>query len=95
MMNTIKYYSGNVELNEIRPMLNAQFAAAGFAQCKHNRYDSFSRLTGKHDGKAMPVTRIVEFKRSAKPHKCDERCTTATGNLCSCSCGGKNHGLER
>ena len=24
---------------------------------------------------------------------CDERCTTALGPQCSCSCGGKNHGL--
>jgi hypothetical protein len=25
---------------------------------------------------------------------CDDRCTFAKGNLCECSCGGKNHGID-
>jgi hypothetical protein len=25
---------------------------------------------------------------------CDDRCTYAKGNLCECSCGGKNHGIN-
>ena len=25
-------------------------------------------------------------------HECGTRCTNATGFLCECSCGGKNHG---
>ena len=28
--------------------------------------------------------------RTSKP--CDARCTEAVGHVCSCSCGGKNHG---
>jgi hypothetical protein len=28
----------------------------------------------------------------APDHKCDARCTTATGPSCDCSCGGANHG---
>lgn len=27
-------------------------------------------------------------------HPCDSRCTTATGALCECECGGINHGCE-
>ena len=26
-------------------------------------------------------------------HKCDSRCTNATGHTCNCACGGKNHGM--
>lgn len=25
-------------------------------------------------------------------HPCDDRCTSARGSKCECSCGGKNHG---
>jgi hypothetical protein len=28
----------------------------------------------------------------APDHRCDARCTGATGHNCECSCGGKNHG---
>lgn len=27
-------------------------------------------------------------------HKCDSRCTGAKGNICSCACGGANHGRD-
>lgn len=27
-------------------------------------------------------------------HKCDARCTSATGKNCECSCGGANHGSD-
>jgi hypothetical protein len=30
----------------------------------------------------------------APEHKCDIRCTSARGNNCECSCGGKNHGKD-
>lgn len=26
--------------------------------------------------------------------RCDSRCTMATGDECTCSCGGKNHGSQ-
>lgn len=41
------------------------------------------------------VQRGNEGSRLVKDHvrcACDERCTSARGPLCSCSCGGKNHG---
>jgi len=27
-------------------------------------------------------------------HVCDDRCMSATGHSCECSCGGKNHGAH-
>ena len=36
-----------------------------------------------------------EIKGKFNPdHKCDPRCTSATGNKCECQCGGKNHGID-
>jgi hypothetical protein len=34
------------------------------------------------------------IKAVISTHPCDERCTSAKGNLCECSCGGKNHGAD-
>ena len=30
----------------------------------------------------------------APEHKCDARCTNATGHDCECACGGRNHGAS-
>jgi hypothetical protein len=36
-----------------------------------------------------------QVKGTLKPsHKCDSRCTGATGKNCECSCGGANHGID-
>jgi hypothetical protein len=35
----------------------------------------------------------VKGRYSAK-HKCDPRCTGATGHNCECQCGGANHGAD-
>lgn len=32
--------------------------------------------------------------RISPAHKCDVRCTSARGNSCECSCGGRNHGAD-
>lgn len=32
--------------------------------------------------------------KSGRYHPCDDRCTHAKGNDCSCQCGGKNHGIH-
>jgi len=34
----------------------------------------------------------VSGRKTATP--CDERCTSATGHRCECSCGGRNHGAD-
>jgi hypothetical protein len=40
------------------------------------------------------VYRLASVKGRLVPdHKCDARCTTATGPACDCSCGGANHGV--
>jgi len=37
--------------------------------------------------------RTIDGVKSER-HPCDERCTSAKGHKCECSCGGKNHGSE-
>lgn len=44
------------------------------------------------DGSKLHAERVIERKRNPSNHKCDARCLNATGFLCECSCGGKNHG---
>jgi hypothetical protein len=41
------------------------------------------------------VYRLQSVKGRLVPdHKCDRRCTGATGPKCDCSCGGANHGAD-
>lgn len=40
------------------------------------------------------IVRGRVVKAIASNHPCDERCTSAKGNLCECSCGGVNHGRD-
>lgn len=45
------------------------------------------------DGRTkIQATRAIEYKRNPSKHKCGPRCLNATGFLCECECGGKNHG---
>src|SRR5689334_9357918 len=38
---------------------------------------------------------VKPIKAKIKPQcPCDNRCTTATGETCNCSCGGMNHGID-
>lgn len=43
-------------------------------------------------GKFFPMRALVG--RTVPEHKCDSRCTSATGPKCDCSCGGANHGAD-
>jgi len=46
----------------------------------------------------IKLTEISHFIKWTGPvetgHPCDERCTSARGNLCECSCAGVNHGRD-
>ncbi len=44
------------------------------------------------DGTKLIAQRAIEFKRNPSMHKCDDRCVSAKGHKCECSCGGANHG---
>lgn len=44
-------------------------------------------------GKVHRPDRIVARPLEPTNHVCDERCIHATGQKCSCSCGGENHGI--
>jgi hypothetical protein len=75
----------------------AEFAAK-FPGVSGRRYDSFSMKVMKAaDGRTLPITRVIEFKKFPSRHVCDDRCLNATGKVmkCECSCGGKNHGKGR
>ena len=81
-----------IELEYWGGMDNAKFAAM-FPGVKGKRFDSFERLVGRDaTGAFQPITRSIQRKRNPSMHKCDARCLNATGFLCECSCGGKNHG---
>lgn len=94
-MARVIYFNGELELTGIHGMRNVDFAGR-FPLVVGKRFDSFSRLVGYAAGSktALPVERVVEFKSSPSPHKCDDRCINAAGKImrCECSCGGKNHG---
>ncbi len=94
----MKYYSGNIEVKFAGALPNAQFLAIGGLMSKHNSYDSFKRTVGSPlDGAAaiLPITRKIDYKKRPSLHKCDARCASATGHVCECSCGGKNHGANK
>lgn len=38
------------------------------------------------------LRRTLRVHRTACPRPCGAHCRMATGDDCSCSCGGKNHG---
>jgi len=40
----------------------------------------------------VQATRKIQFKSNPSLHVCNDKCMNATGHLCECSCGGKNHG---
>lgn len=94
-MATIKYFSGDVQLDGVYGMDNAEFAKT-FPTIKGRRFDSFSRMVGRIKGSntVYPVERAIEYKSNPSKHICDARCINATGRImkCECSCGGKNHG---
>lgn len=43
-------------------------------------------------GERHTAMRVIERKASPSNHKCDDRCISAKGHKCECSCGGHNHG---
>jgi len=78
-MATFRYFTGTEQLT------NIWHDQSCYVTAKH-----FTGLTA--DGRRVTVERKIERKRNPSQHKCDARCMNATGFLCECSCGGKNHG---
>lgn len=105
-MANVKFFNGDTELTNIRPMNIKEFEAL-FPGVKGLRYDSYSRYVGgskarvwtgsKWDDAPLPAERMVTYKSNPSRHECDARCYNAQGRTmnCECSCGGKNHGLGR
>ena len=96
-MATFKYFSDingeTSELSRIVPMDNATFAAQ-FPGVGGFRYDGFQKYVGTSaDGRVLPATRKIEYKRAPSLHECNAKCLNGKCNgVCECKCGGKNHG---
>lgn len=94
-IQTVKYFSGDVELTGAHSMKKEKFMEL-FPGVKGKSYDYFYKWVGHGpDGSILPVTRIIYYKKNPSLHKCDSRCMCAKGGTCECSCGGKNHGIMR
>lgn len=97
MPATVKYFcdiEGTVELKDIQPMDNAEFAKR-FGEVKARRFDGFSKIVGRAaDGRLLPATRQIFYKSHPSLHVCNAKCMGGKPNgTCECSCGGKNHGV--
>jgi hypothetical protein len=96
---TIYFSAGGIELVAPFGLDNKKFAQR-WPGLKGLRYDSFSKYVGFPPGarytiagdEALPVERIIYFKKNASLHACSSKCVNATGHNCECSCRGKNHG---
>ncbi len=93
MSKTAKYFNGDIELQYVFMLSSKWCIAAG-----GKRVSSCQTLVGTPiAGPAccMPVTRTIYYANRPSLHKCDARCMSAKGHNCECSCGGKNHGINR
>ena len=83
-----------VELKNI-DFMKIRKAAELFPGVRGLRIDSFSIIVGKTpDGRIVPATRKILYKRRPSLHKCSSKCRNGKcGGVCECSCGGLNHGL--
>ena len=88
------------ELFTIRAIANSDMAVK-FPGVKAISADGYAKFCGYTKPDALvndpyfPVVRMIDWKKTAEPHKCDSRCETAKGHKCECSCGGANHGKNR
>jgi len=86
-------YSGTEQLKgNMLGMRNEEFAIK-FPGLYARKFDGYSRMVAYNEkGEIRPVTRMVRFFKTSKPHKCGARCRQAKGGDCECECGGKFHG---
>ena len=89
----IKYFNGDKQLDGARMASLDQFLALGGVKNKHNFVSPSQRMIGWIGNQLFPVTRKIDYKSNPSKHKCSAKCLSATGHVCECECGGKNHGL--
>lgn len=82
-----RYFSGSIQVDHAHVQASPWLKSSGAARA----YGSFYWV-GFVNGLAVPVDRVIDFKRGASLHVCDVRCQSARGHVCECSCGGLNHG---
>lgn len=96
-MARFKYFSDvngeAVEITGLTNMDNPAFAAQ-FPGVKGMRADGYSKWVARAaDGKVLPVTRMIDYKKQPSLHECNAKCLNGKHNgTCECQCGGKNHG---
>jgi hypothetical protein len=96
-MAKIKYFYGDTELTAVWMDSKERFLSLGGVVSKHNYVSHTQNMIGYYKDDlentvTVPVTRMIEYKSNPSKHKCDARCLHATGHVCECACGGKNHG---
>jgi len=88
------YFYGVTELANVHTVKLDEFERLNGRPSKHNWAGRNYRLAGYVGGIKRPVTRRIEYKANPSKHACDNRCMSAKGHVCECSCGGKNHGIN-
>lgn len=91
-MSQFLYFSGETELQP-KSINRGKFGVGSPVGTPVGFVPTYDPMSGWTRG-YLPVTRTVEYKSNPSRHKCDVRCTNATGRVmrCECACGGKNHG---
>lgn len=77
------------------PLTRAVDLGGGYVRTFHYRLDLLRGEVRAGSESVCICGRPVsgdEIAGAPTSHKCDARCINATGPLCECSCGGKNHG---
>ena len=77
------------------PLLRSVDLGGGHTRKIFYRLDLFrGEVLAGHDAVCVCGSQVSgdEVKATPSNHPCDPRCINATGSICECSCGGKNHG---
>ena len=93
MPRKTKYFNGDTELTGVYCGETTWGKSAGGLKADSKCVFIGRPFTGPDC--AIPVTRIIYYDTRPSLHKCDARCMGAKGHNCECSCGGKNHGINR
>ena len=93
MQNEAVYFAGGLEVSHEslvtihKKEFRAEFPGVVGVRCFGNQ-----KWVAKVGDTVRPVTRMIVFTATEKPHKCGYKCREAKGNQCECECKGRNHG---
>lgn len=76
-----------------RPSVTQTAEIAGQSITLRDRYDLDRALSTPCPACHSPHVNVIRIKGTyVADRTCDDRCMSAVGPACSCSCGGENHG---